>query len=107
MAEADIQKELHRTARWFSIPMEAVFACYTHSTASIEQYRNENDERRKPNAGMLIEAMQAYHVSASETLYVGDRDEDEQAAKNAGCSFVWAKDFFECENLGELADIPF
>jgi D-glycero-D-manno-heptose 1,7-bisphosphate phosphatase len=96
MEEADIQRELQRTAKWFYIPEQAVFACYTHPKASIDRYRTV-DDRRKPGADMLIEAMQAYHVSAAETLMVGDRPEDEEAAKNAGCAFIWAHEFFEEE----------
>lgn len=97
MAEADILRELQVAARALRIPAQAVFVCYTHPKATIDRYRVADDPRRKPNAGMIIEAMQAYHVSASETLFVGDRPEDEEAAKNARCAFQWAHEFFEEE----------
>lgn len=98
MAAEDISKELHRTARWFYIPEQAVFACYTHPNATIDRYRVVDDPRRKPNGGMIIEAMTTFNCSAAETLFVGDRPEDEQAAKNAGVSFAWSHEFFEEEN---------
>lgn len=53
---------------------------------------------RKPAPGMLLFAMQWAGVSASETLYVGDRPEDEAAAQNAGCDFMWADEFFSAES---------
>ena len=67
--------------------------CYTHPKASIEAYRKD-DTRRKPGPGMLLEIMQELETSPEQTLMVGDRPEDEQAAHAANCSFVWAKDYF-------------
>lgn len=49
---------------------------------------------RKPLPGMLIYAMSRKEVSASETLMIGDGEEDQQAAAAAGCAFMWAHAFF-------------
>lgn len=49
---------------------------------------------RKPAPGMLEQAIADARVIATQTLMVGDRDEDAGAAKAAGCMFAWAKDFF-------------
>jgi histidinol phosphatase-like enzyme len=49
---------------------------------------------RKPAPGMLLELMSHYNRVASETLMVGDRPEDEQAAANADVDFQWAWEFF-------------
>lgn len=49
---------------------------------------------RKPEAGMLKQAMTDYNVAPGQTLMVGDSDDDKAAATAAGCSFLWAKDFF-------------
>ena len=43
---------------------------------------------RKPNAGMILHAIDVYQ--ATEVIFVGDRPEDEQAAKNANVQFIWA-----------------
>ncbi|MFM7852422.1 MAG: HAD-IIIA family hydrolase [Pseudanabaena sp.] len=43
---------------------------------------------RKPNAGMILHAIDAYQ--ATEVIFVGDRPEDEQAAKNANVQFIHA-----------------
>ena len=49
---------------------------------------------RKPSGGMLLDHIQFFDVSADETLYVGDRPEDEAAALAAGCHFEWAWQYF-------------
>lgn len=50
---------------------------------------------RKPNGGMIKQAMEDVGFPPLWVLYVGDRPEDEGAAKAAGVDFMWAKDFFE------------
>lgn len=50
---------------------------------------------RKPNGGMLKLAMQFVGAEKAETVMVGDRDEDEQAAAAAGVKFIHADEFFE------------
>jgi D-glycero-D-manno-heptose 1,7-bisphosphate phosphatase len=44
---------------------------------------------RKPNAGMITYLRQGYN----RVLFVGDRDEDEQAAKAANVPFQWADEW--------------
>jgi phosphoglycolate phosphatase-like HAD superfamily hydrolase len=48
---------------------------------------------------MLIEAMQWFKVAPEETVMVGDRETDRQAADAAGVEFVWAAEFFSDEGL--------
>jgi len=93
MQKEHILAELHRTAYEAGIPAGGVYVCYTHPKAKIEQYRAD-DDRRKPGPRMLQEAMNDFETDQHETLYVGDREEDEQAAKAAGVAFVWASTFF-------------
>lgn len=57
---------------------------------------HENDpfwshEWRKPSPGMLDAIAREYRVTSMETLFVGDRDEDKDAAFAFGCHFKWAK----------------
>lgn len=49
---------------------------------------------RKPEAGMLLRAMSDFGVSPDETLFCGDWQEDEDAAKTAACAFQYADEFF-------------
>jgi D-glycero-D-manno-heptose 1,7-bisphosphate phosphatase len=45
-------------------------------------------ERRKPGAGMLLEALGDFHADAAKTFFVGDMLRDMQAAHKAGCPFI-------------------
>jgi D-glycero-D-manno-heptose 1,7-bisphosphate phosphatase len=49
---------------------------------------------RKPEPLMLQRLMRRFRVSKDETLFVGDMDRDEEAARRAGARFMWAWDFF-------------
>ena len=50
---------------------------------------------RKPNAGMLVAAMEDFGVAPHDTLMCGDWQEDADAAKAANCNFEWADEFFK------------
>lgn len=52
---------------------------------------------RKPKPRMLERQMNLARCPPEQTLYVGDMESDLQAAVNAGCAFMWAKDFFGWE----------
>jgi D-glycero-D-manno-heptose 1,7-bisphosphate phosphatase len=49
---------------------------------------------RKPEPEMLLRLMRRFRAEPEETLYVGDMDRDEGAARAAGTSFMWAHEFF-------------
>jgi D-glycero-D-manno-heptose 1,7-bisphosphate phosphatase len=50
---------------------------------------------RKPRSGMLQLAMVRHKHTPHNSLYVGDRPEDEQAAQRVGVPFQWAWDWIE------------
>lgn len=94
MDEGDMQTELSILCNQAEI--DYLYVCYAHEKASVDGYAEEIDLfDRKPSPGMLFKAMLRARVSAPDTLFVGDRPEDEQAAKNAGIDFVWSKDYFK------------
>lgn len=86
-----------------------VYVCYSHKRAENEKYR-VNLHRRKPEPGMLLEAMSdVFETGAStdappyividqefldKTVYVGDMDTDALAAVGAGVDYVDAATFF-------------
>ena len=49
---------------------------------------------RKPEPRMLNDLIARFGVRPPEALYVGDRDNDREAAERAGCDFMWAWEFF-------------
>jgi D-glycero-D-manno-heptose 1,7-bisphosphate phosphatase len=50
---------------------------------------------RKPKPLMLVRLMHRFAARRDETLFVGDMDRDEEAARRAGVRFAWAHEFFE------------
>lgn len=92
-SEAEIRAELEATAA--QIGAQRVYVCCTiPNPKALPEYYHVSDTRRKPGPGMLLEAMTAAGVSPQETLMVGDRTEDEGAARAAGVDFIWADTFF-------------
>lgn len=57
-----------------------------------------DEDFRKPAPGMLTFAIHLSGVTSADTLFVGDMDDDKQAAEAAGVAFAWANDFFAEEH---------
>lgn len=79
-------------------PFHIIKSCYHHPGGKVEPY-NHRSLLRKPNIGMLIlcevEAWEkGYIVEWDNSLFVGDRPEDQKCAENAGIAFQWADSFF-------------
>jgi len=49
---------------------------------------------QKPNPAMLLGGMDWFSADKKDTLFVGDRPTDQEAAAAAGVDFMWAADFF-------------
>ena len=49
---------------------------------------------RKPQPLMLVRLVHRFQVRRDETLFVGDMERDEEAARRAGVRFQWAHEFF-------------
>jgi histidinol-phosphate phosphatase family protein len=49
---------------------------------------------RKPRPEMLRRLMRRFGARPGETLFVGDMERDEEAARRAGVRFAWAHEFF-------------
>ena len=54
-----------------------------------------SSDRKKPSPSMLVELMREFGVTPASTIFIGDADNNAQAAAAVGCTFVWAKDFFK------------
>jgi D-glycero-D-manno-heptose 1,7-bisphosphate phosphatase len=67
--------------------------CPHHPSGTMERYRRDCPYR-KPHPGMLLSILHEADVAPEDALYVGDREEDELAAVNAGIPFAWAHAYF-------------
>lgn len=57
---------------------------------------------RKPCPDMLLDAMAMHFVDKSETVMIGDWQEDKDVATNAGIDFIHADEFFQRETVDDL-----
>jgi len=91
--------ELETTFRLFQrIPFHVVKSCWHHEGGKVFPF-NHRSLMRKPNIGMLVvcefEAFNAgYVVDWDNSIFVGDRPEDQECAIRASIKFEWAWDFF-------------
>ena len=80
-----------------SLPPErwrALAAAVTRAAAPLRVRTSSDLAWRKPRPGMLLEACRAFDVPREQTLFVGDRKGDAEAASAAGVDFVHADRFF-------------
>jgi D-glycero-D-manno-heptose 1,7-bisphosphate phosphatase len=70
---------------------------FEHPQATREEFFHANPERRKPNPGMLIEAMLRHFggwTDLTDCVFVGDMESDRLAAHKLGMPYVDAEVFF-------------
>jgi D-glycero-D-manno-heptose 1,7-bisphosphate phosphatase len=61
-------------------PLSAIFVCYEDGV---------DCPRRKPNAGLLLEAAEQFRIDLAASFMVGDRWSDVEAGRRAGCRTVF------------------
>lgn len=72
-------KELGRQG----IAIDLVLACFEHIEGTIPYYRRESFWR-KPNPGMVLDAIQKLHIDPARSAFLGDHERDMQAASAGG-----------------------
>jgi D-glycero-D-manno-heptose 1,7-bisphosphate phosphatase len=103
----EIEAEMNATFKLFkNNPFHAVKFCYHDAAGKIEPY-NHRSLLRKPNIGMLaiMEAdayQRGYVVDWDNSIFVGDRPEDDQCAKNAGMKFRHIDSFVNDSHTFEI-----
>lgn len=63
--------------------IDAFYYCPDHPDACIEKYRRTS-ANRKPNSGMIVQALSDLHIRPQGSFLVGDKDSDIEAARGAG-----------------------
>jgi D-glycero-D-manno-heptose 1,7-bisphosphate phosphatase len=96
---ADNEAELKQTRSLFARdPFDMIMSCYSMPGGKVPPY-NHRSLLRKPDIGMLVQCeLQALQngiiIDWTKSIMVGDRDTDEQCAKNARIQFYWTENFF-------------
>jgi len=79
-------------------PMKCIYFCPDFGgefcyRVEIDRFQNcsrDGGDFRKPGTGMIHVAIGHLQSPATESLFVGDRPEDQNAASRAGVNFIWA-----------------
>jgi len=64
--------------------IDAFYYCCWHPEAKVEAWRHPDHPDRKPNPGMLLQALRDWPVDPARSFLIGDRDTDIAAAHAAG-----------------------
>jgi D-glycero-D-manno-heptose 1,7-bisphosphate phosphatase len=64
--------------------IDALYFCPDHPDAPLERYRHPDPPGRKPNPGMILQALQEWPIDRERSLLVGDKPADLEAAERAG-----------------------
>jgi len=68
--------------------IDAFYHAPQHPEAAEEAYRHPDPPLRKPNPGMILQALQDWPIDAEASLLVGDKPSDLEAALRAGIKGV-------------------
>jgi D-glycero-D-manno-heptose 1,7-bisphosphate phosphatase len=55
-----------------------------HPDAPLERYRHPDPPNRKPNPGMILQALADWPIDAERSILIGDKPSDLEAALRAG-----------------------
>lgn len=64
--------------------IDAFYHAPQHPEAPVEAYRHPDPPLRKPNPGMILQALQDWPIDRDASLLVGDKPSDLEAALRAG-----------------------
>ena len=78
-----LNREVRRAFEEVGAPLAGIYFCPHHPVKALEPYRMECG-CRKPAPGMLLEAARDLNIDLSQSLMVGDKVSDMQAAQAAG-----------------------
>lgn len=74
------------------ITIDLVLCCFEHTEGSLESYKRESFWR-KPNPGMVLEALQKLRLDPARSAFLGDQLRDMEAAQKGGIGkCLWLTD---------------
>ncbi|MBB6486715.1 HAD-IIIA family hydrolase [Rhizobium lusitanum] len=80
--------------------IDAFYVCPFHSEAIVPEYCHPDHPNRKPNPGMLIQALTDWPIDAAKSIMIGDKESDIIAAERAGIKAL----LFKGSSLADLRD---
>jgi D-glycero-D-manno-heptose 1,7-bisphosphate phosphatase len=68
--------------------LDEIYVCPFHPCASVPAFAHPDHPGRKPNPGMILEAMADHGLAPDEVVVVGDKESDMEAARRAGVAGI-------------------
>jgi D-glycero-D-manno-heptose 1,7-bisphosphate phosphatase len=68
--------------------IDAFYHAPQHPEAPVEAYRHPDPPLRKPNPGMILQALSDWPIDGEASLLIGDKPSDLEAAERAGIRAV-------------------
>ncbi len=81
-----LKEKLHEKGAY----VDAIWYCPHHENGEVEEYR-KNCSHRKPNIGMLKEAVIQFNLDLPRCYVIGDQSVDVKMGRNAGCGTILVK----------------
>ena len=77
---AGMQAQLAETGAF----VDAFYHCPYHADGKVPAYTVEDHPDRKPNPGMILRALEDWHVDKDKSFLIGDKPSDMEAARRVG-----------------------
>lgn len=81
----EVNAQLQKMLLNEGIVIEKFFYCPHHPTAGNNPLYTKECICRKPHPGMLLQGAQEFSVDLSQSIMIGDKEDDVQAGRAAGC----------------------
>lgn len=78
----DLTKWMENEFNKHGIKITKTYYCPYHKEAKIEEYRQDSFDR-KPNPGMILKAIEEFDINTENSIMIGDKETDIDAAKKA------------------------
>lgn len=92
---ARVDRKIKSALKQLRLPEDTpVYVCMHHPRGIGKWADPEGCKRRKPYGAMIVEAMNDLGFDKADTVYVGDRSVDRDAAKDAGVRYIPEHRFF-------------
>lgn len=85
--------------------IDMIYYCPHHIEGVVEEYRQECYSR-KPNPGMIEQAVREMGIDLADSFVIGDKPSDIEAGHRAGCRAILLADGVSANRAGEMTVIP-
>jgi len=85
--------------------IDMIYYCPHHIEGVVEEYRQECYSR-KPNPGMIEQAVRELGIDLADSFVIGDKPSDIEAGHRAGCRSILLADGDSANRAGEIKVMP-